>query len=806
MSQRRRSLRPRAWSPGSALRVPLLAACLTLSATAGWAQLSLTRPPLVSAPGPQDLTSAVDAAFTRALPWRFLGPAGEADAELDHLAVSDGAQPTLFATRLAGAPFRLSLDAAGPFDGGIDEFVSVPRATSLIPDPRRPQVVYATAGDGTLLRYDGSTGQTRQISVWPRPRGFDTGAAPLYRFAPAFPVFFSAHDADALYAAGNLLFTSTDAGQTWAAVSPDLTRPRRGGGRGDGVLVAAFESRVEAGVFWTASDTGVVHLSRDFAATWLDVTPPQLPAGARITALVPHPQAPGYVYLAAVDPDGADSATTPPWVFRSQDYGATWTALTRGLPASTRVRTLVVDPERAGLLFAATDDGLFLTLDDGSRWRRWPPADAVPPIRDLVFAGRSLVAAVEGGGLWVQDDLAPLRQLSSEALTQDFYLFSPTRAVRRGAQDPRRAAVGADPETDGVAIFYRLGSLPAGTEVQLQLLGPGGVKIRSYTTAVGVVAGSRRPPARPGLNRFDWDLRYPPAEGSSEPGQRGLWRGGPRVLPGSYLVRLAVGSDSTTAQFRVDRDPRVSASPEALQAQFDFLLRVRDEIGHVYRVRRDIERLARLLARAPAETGLDVGSAPAGARATAALRNLRQSLQGLDLLLGPTALAGPDEARSGGLAEQLSELAASVELALDRPTASQAAVLEELVAEVEAAADTFQRLETIDLAALNELRREQGLPALLLPATVEPAPDAEAEEAEEPAEAVEPADSTTDPELDALPPAAIDDPAGSVAAAPQGPADTIDAVPDSPADAPAPPVDPSSDPPQDPTDDLEHAP
>lgn len=700
-----------------------------------WGQPVLPRPPQAMAPAPpQDLTSAIDSSFTRALPWRFLGPAGEENGDLDHLAVGPDAvggdaARTLYAARIDGPPFRLPLSAAGPFAGGrAEDFVSVPSATALVPDPRRPEVLYAAAEHGALLRYDGASEQLRVISVWPRPQGFGAGSAPLYRFAPAFPIFFSAHDRDALYAAGNLLFTSTDGGQSWAAVSPDLTRPRQGPAPRDGVVVAAFESRFEAGVFWTASDNGLVHLSRDFAATWRDVTPPQLPAGARITALVPHPKAPGYVYLSAVE----DQAAEPqPWVFRSQDYGATWSLLVRGLPPATRVRTLVVDPERAGLLFAATDTGLFVSLDDGGRWRRWPAAEPVPLIRDLVFAGSSLVAAVEGRGLWILDDLSPLRQLTPDALSQDFFLFSPTRAVRSGAQDPRWAAAGAEPRSDQVTIFYQLGALPVGTEVRLQLLGPGGVRIRTYTTAVGVAGGSRRPPARPGLNRFDWDLRYPPADGSGEPAQRDLWSGGPQALPGSYLVRLAVGSDSTTAQFRVDRDPRVVASPEALRAQFDFLLRIRDEIGHVYRLRRDIERMARLLARAPVEAGAETGLGAGRARAAAALRNLRQGLQGLDLLLGAGAPAGPATEPAGGLAEQLSGLAASVELALDRPTTQQAAVLEELAAEVEAAAQTYERLRGEDLEALNELRRQQGLAELLLPATVEPvAADDESAESE----------------------------------------------------------------------------
>lgn len=670
---------------------------------------------------PADLATLVDGGFARQLPWRFLGPSdGSSSGEgLDfgHLAVDPRPPWRLYAARPDGAPLRLTPGAQSPFgSASAERFATVPPAHRLIPDPRH-DVVYATAGQGTLLRFEEGSGQLRVVSVWPRPEGFGTGPVARYRFDRHFPVFFSAHDPDALFAAGNLLFTSTDGGQSWAAVSSDLTR----GSRGGGTLVTALESHLEAGVFWTGSSDGLVHVSRNFAATWQNVTPPILPANARITALEAHPRAPGYLYLAAV----TSGAGAQPWVFRTQNYGASWTRITRGLEGAPTVRALVADDQRAGLLFAATDNGLFFTLDDGRRWHPWPqPQDGTAPaILDLELHGDTLIAAVAGQGLWVLDELGPLRQLSPEVVTDAFHLFTPRRATLRGANDPNRAAAGPDPgPAEGLAIFYYLAELPPGTPLRLEILDPGGETIRTFEALGG----------QPGLNRFDWDLRYPPAEGLAAVQGMNLWSGGPRVLPGPYLIRLAVGGNSTTAQFRVAQDSRSLASPEALTARRDLLLHLRDELSRIALLRSELRDLARILAAAPPvdATALDAGTSsgeaspetPIAASLAARTRDLRQRLEGLDLLLGPAALVGPEAQRSGGLLEQLSTLAALVELSLDRPTDQQAAVLDELVAEIDAAENGLRRAQEEELPALKQERQQLGLAQLLPPAPIQPAP------------------------------------------------------------------------------------
>jgi hypothetical protein len=436
-----------------------------------------------------------------------------------------------------------------------------------------------------------------------------------------------------------------------------------------------------------------------------------------------------------------------PWIFRTQDYGASWTRITRGLEGTSAIHALAADAQRAGLVFAGTDGGLFFSLDDGRRWHPWPqqqdgpPQDSTtPPILDLELHGDALLAAVAGQGLWILDELGPLRQLSPEVVSDTFHLFTPRRATLRGADDPNRAAAGSDPgPAEELAIFYHLAELVPGTPLRLEILGPGGETIRTFATVAGEASRpgnpALRPPAEPGLNRFDWDLRYPPAKGLAAVQGMNLWSGGPRVLPGPYLVRLAVGGDSTTAQFRVAQDLRSLASPEALAARRDLLLRLRDQLSRIARLRSEIRSLARILAAAPPVDTAALG--PEAASLAAGTRDLRQRLEGLDLLLGPAALVGPQAQRSGGLLEQLSTLAALVELSLDRPTDQQAAVLDELMAEIDAAESGLRRAQGDELPALNQERQKLGLAQLLPPASVVPArpesalPGQEIDEADE---------------------------------------------------------------------------
>ena len=491
--------------------------------------------------------------------------------------------------------------------------------------PDDPDLVVASGPIGPrafndrMKLYNHRTGQRRDITVWPELYGWALGAVDLkFRFQWTFPIFFSQHNPDALYVAGNHVFRSRDLGTTWEMLSPDLTRndPTKLQSSGGPItrdntgaevyctIFALAESPRTEGVFWAGSDDGLVHLSRDGGKSWADITPSDLPEWALISIIEPSAHADGTAYLAATRYKHDDTA---PYLYRTTDWGQTWTRITEGIPGGDFTRVIREDPHRRGLLYAGTESGLYVSFDDGGHWQRAGGNLPIVPIHDLIIKGTDMVVATHGRSFWILDDLTPLRELcdlhelTDGARSTLLHLFAPRPTVRmrigggswgdevagmanydhaatsiiaylpvkKGGQWTKAYLNGGTNPPNGAIVQYHLAS-PA-EALTLDILDGSGAVIRTYPhDALPSAAGS---------HRFIWDMRHSGAT-KLEADDLNVWQRevGPLVLPGTYTVRVRMGAHALTRQVEILRDPRIDASDNDLRAQHDLLLAIRDRL------------------------------------------------------------------------------------------------------------------------------------------------------------------------------------------------------------------------------------
>jgi photosystem II stability/assembly factor-like uncharacterized protein len=542
--------------------------------------------------------------------------------------------------------------------------------------PDTPDIVFAGSYGGLLTRKDTKTGFERDVNPWPNnPMGHDAADA-KYRFQWTYPIVISPHNPGRMYVGSSVIFQSDDEGQTFRPISPDLTRhdPRTLGASGGPItkdqtsveyyatVFTIAESPRTAGVIWAGSDDGLVNVTRDGGKTWKNVTPAGLPEWARISMIDASNFGAGTAYVAA---NRYQLDDMKPYLYKTNDYGATWTSITNGIPATEFTRVLREDPERAGLLYAGTERGVWVSFDDGANWQSLRRNLPIVPIHDLAIKEGDLIAATHGRSFWILDDLSALRQLSPEIPRLPAHLFKPRKVYRAafGGGGGNGAAgghpTGANPPSGGV-IYYTLSQ--ARQLVTIDFLDPKGAVIRSFTSqqdptvaADSVRADSiraarndslrraglapdttvraeargeeappgeegpvRRPPPprvanKAGLNMFAWNLRYPDPSVFEN---MILWAGsiaGPVVLPGTYSVRLHVNGQTYTQPLTVVRDPRSKASPADLKEQFDFLMRIREKTSQandaVKTIRNVKAQLADRSKRIPADKSAAFSSA-----------------------------------------------------------------------------------------------------------------------------------------------------------------------------------------------------
>jgi photosystem II stability/assembly factor-like uncharacterized protein len=644
--------------------------------------------------------------------------------------------------------------------------------------PEDPNLVFVGAvgsspgGGGSLQRYDHRSGQIRLINVWPEHH-FGIGPGDLeVRFPWTYPILFSPHDPTVLYTAGNIAFRSTDQGHSWTPISDDLTRndPAKLGASGGPItkdtsgaehyctIATLRECPLEPGVLWAGSDDGLVHVSRDGGANWDDVTPPDLPEWTYIRTVEPSPHRAGTVYVAATKYKLDDNT---PYLYRTDDYGATWQPITgdgdHAIPADDFVRVIRTDPVREGLLYVGTETGIYVSTDDGATWDRWQSNIPVTPVYDLTVKDDDLVVATHGRSFWIMDDLTPLRQLLDDPATGKTRLLAPRRAwrllpdifsawiktegkdywVSLGKQATFEAKIDESGQVHrtfldageaapaGAMVTYFLGDDFTGDDassVSLEFTDVDGNLVRRFGTKPAGYddmdddekAFNAGPwvPVKPGVNRFLWDLRYAGSTKVLGNKMAGEANQGPLVVPGTYEVRLGTtdsdGQSMTLSQrFEVVNDPRVDVSSGDLERQLEALLDIRDKVSAAHEAVNTIRSVVRQI------DGWS-GRSDIGDDTRAAADSLKQKLTEIEgELIKPGKhedLFGLDE--PARLNEKLASLI-SIMGSADAPPTKQSL---ELFAKYSSQADDqLERLDEVMTTGLEEFNAQIGaadLPAV----------------------------------------------------------------------------------------------
>ncbi len=609
----------------------------------------------------------------------------------------------------------------------------------IAPYPPDPDIVYAGEYEGIITRFDKRTGQVKNISV--QPEISDGGGAAIleHRFQWTAPILISPHDANTLYHAGERLFKTTDGGMHWEAISPDLTRNDKSkqevsGGPIDkddtgteyyDTIFALAESPLVKDLIWVGTDDGLIQITRDGGKSWTNITPRNLPEWSRISQIDASPHDAGTAYV-AVDRHQMDDMQ--PYIYKTSDYGKSWTVLTKGIPQTTFVRAVREDPKRRGLLYAGTETGVYVSFDDGANWRALALNLPTTPVHDLVIKDDDLVLATHGRAFWILDDLSPLRQYKEEIAKQELHLFSPRTTVRyQGSSEepPEPTLVGQNPPA-GALIYYFLKDKPK-DETVIEILDGNGAVIRRYSSGKTeeleepLTPEDKKPEkqVRPvaGLNRFLWDLRY---EGTSRVPDYYLWDykdgdRGPLALPGKYQVRLTVDGKTRTARFEVKLDPRLHVEPADLEKQFSLLLQIRDELSRVYDtvnqiqdVRSQVEGVTKRLVENSASRPVFTAAAALDQK----MLSVRDELVQLKIKSSEDSVSYPQRVDS-----KLAALAMMVGDGTDSaPTQAEYQTLEKLKGQAENAIARWSELEKTDLVAFQKMMAGENIQAIAIPA------------------------------------------------------------------------------------------
>jgi photosystem II stability/assembly factor-like uncharacterized protein len=607
----------------------------------------------------------------------------------------------------------------------------------IAPYPPDPDIVFANA-EGYASRFDRRTKQTVDISVYPLDVSGNGAEKLLHRFNWTSPLLVSPHDPKVLYTAAERVFKSTDMGQSWTPISPDLTRNDKSKQKPSGgpitlditsveyydTVFAVAESPVKKDMIWAGTDDGLVQLTTDGGQHWNNVTPKDMPEWSMVSIVEPSHFDAGTAYI-AVDRHKSDDFR--PMIFRTRDSGKTWILIANGIPEGAYVRSVREDSRRKGLLFAGTELGVYFSIDDGGHWQPLKLNLPTVPIHDLAIHGDDLVVATHGRSFWVLDDITPLRQIDGGSANNDMILFKPEMALRLHYPDQvdRRGPVGDNPPA-GAIISYYFKNAPK-DEVKLEIFDKAGKLVRSLSSKEK--KGFEQPPEWPdqvkevttipasaGMNRYAWNLRWEapvPIPGAfySDQGPQG-----PIAVPGEYTVKLSVRGQSQTQPLQIVMDPRVkNVTPEDLQKQFELASQVRDANQDLHtavnQIRTMRTELKGIQARFEDDPKLKALVEQAGVL-DKKMAPVEEELIQVNMKGSEANLAFPNM-----LNEQLDSLAGIVQDGDSAPSVQQYDVFKMLRARLDQQLAAWKQIVSTEVPAFNQLVHNSDVPALYLPRT-----------------------------------------------------------------------------------------
>ena len=618
----------------------------------------------------------------------------------------------------------------------------------IAPYPSDPNIVYAGDYQGNITRFDRRTNQVKNIAVSPELSDA-RGAAPLeHRFQWTAPIVISPHDPNTLYYGGERVFKTTDGGTHWEAISGDLTRNDKSKQQPSGGPITVDDTGTEyydtvfsiapsplaQGLIWVGTDDGLIQITRDEGKNWTNVTPKNvdLAEWSRISLIEASPHDAGTAYVAVDRHQNDDPA---PYIYKTSDYGATWSRITTGIPDGVFVRAVREDPKKKGLLYAGTERGVFVSFDDGAHWRSLQINLPITPIHDLVIKNDDLVLATHGRSFWILDDVSPLRQFADSVAGEDMRLYQPATAYRvhthsgdAADTSPRLAFAGKNPP-NGAVIYFYLKQAPKTElkqEVKIEILDAAGTVIRKYSSNKTepldepLDPDDKKPEKQikleDGLNRFVWDLHY--EEANRVPGYF-LWEyndgaKGPLALPGNYQVRLTANGKSATAPFEVKIDPRVTTSESDLEKQFKFEMEVRDQLNRVYDavnqiqdVREQLDGLKKRLVAGDSTKALFDGARALDAKLIA----VRDPLINFKISASEDSLA-----YAPGIDAKLAFLSMAVAgFADSAPTESQYREFGKVKKQTDELLAAWEQVRNADIASFQKLAAEQNVHSIFVP-------------------------------------------------------------------------------------------